>query len=125
LSDQIGKQFTLRVKKDISNILNIQLERFHDRIWMGQPSYARQILDGMNMWDNVQIKPTPIAETWRHDESSNLLNKELASSFRSCNMQLYYLANTTRPDLVYATNTMSQFQSNPRECDWKALIRTL
>lgn len=38
---------------------------------------------------------------------------------------LSYLAGRTRPDISYAVNILSQFQSNPGRMHWEALLKLL
>lgn len=38
---------------------------------------------------------------------------------------LTYLANTTRPDLAFAANVLSRFNTNPGRAHWRAAKHTL
>ena len=40
-------------------------------------------------------------------------------------MKLMYLAQQTRPDLLYAVNVLAQYQKDPRDCDYAGALRIL
>lgn len=114
-------------------LLGIQMERRPNAIWLGQPRYAREILEGANMWNfrqgehdlPVTSKPTPMVINWQHNEASEPLSKEEHAAYRSTLMKLSYLCQQTRPDMIYAVNVLAQYQQQPNKDDWKALLRVL
>ena len=112
-------------------ILGIQMERTETGIWLGQPKYAKEILEEAEMWVKegsdipITTKPSPMSTTWTHDKESKNLTDEMKTKYRSRLMKLSYLAQQTRPDIQYTVNVLAQYQQDPRDCDWNALTRLM
>jgi len=121
----LNAKYQLRVSKDVKFSLSIQLEQTDDGIWIGQPTYAKEILVSAGLWENTSTKPTPMMTSWTHDLDSPSLSKEKSTFFRSYLMKIAHLANQTRPDLSCSCNLLAQYQVSPTESDWKALERIL
>ena len=104
-------------------VLKVHLHRLENGdVWIGQPQYAQKILSEAGMWDaDVPIKVAPMSVSWTHDEESKKLDAECAKQYHSWVMMLAYLAQTTRPDILYTVNRLAGHQQDPRECDWNAL----
>jgi len=113
-------KFTIKDIGEAKHVVGLQLERFQDEIYLGQPKYAQKILQTMGMWE-CDPKPIPMSPNWTHDEQSPKLTKKDEQLYKSCAMMLSYLAQQTRPDIVFAVNTLAQYQTDCREADWKAL----
>ena len=86
------------------------------------------------MWDTetkegivvpIDIAPTPMTVGWTHDEKSKPLDAKGTELYRSIVMSLMYLATNTRPDLSFATNLLSGYQTDAREHDLQAAQRIL
>jgi hypothetical protein len=113
-------------------LFGLKLERTKNGLWLGQPTYTETILKEMGMWnvagsnESIQTKPNPMAPTWVHDTKRGWLTEDEKSKFISIVMKLSYLAQQTRPDILFAVNKLAQYQNaNPTKSDWGALIRIL
>jgi hypothetical protein len=133
LKSVLRKRFET-VDMDGSNrLLGIKYERFENSVYLGQPDYAQKILEGTGMWNtevNGRTVPvdsvlTPMVESFAHLNDSPELNPARAEEYRSVLMKLSYLAQQTRPDLVYSVNVLAQKLQKPDEHSNKALKRIL
>jgi hypothetical protein len=112
-------------------ILGISIERFADGVFFGQPTYTREILEEAGMWKHettglpIEEKSTPMMTSWEHDSSSPFLTEKERSDFLSVLMKLAYLAQQSRPDILYAVNKLAQYQGKANHSDRKALERIL
>jgi hypothetical protein len=117
---EVSRKFNIKYLGDAKHVLGLQLEQFNNCIYLGQPRYAKNILELADMWD-THPKQMPMTVNWQHDESSPPVNKTRHNLYRSLVMMLSYLAQQTRPDIVFAVNNLAQYQTDCREHDWKAL----
>ena len=94
---------------------------------MGQPIYSEQLLRDYDMWELPESfwSETPMSTTWEHTDDSVPLDPETSSEFISLIARLLYLAMQTRPDILFAVNTLAQFQRGPRMCDMDAGVKIL
>ena len=114
-------------------ILGIKLKRIGDGILINQSQYAIDMLIDAGMWDMevqgqrvpVTTKSTPMSSTWAHDPLSPRLYGVDVTKYKSFLMKLSYLAQQTRPDIAFTVNTLAQYQIEPRECHWKAIVHLL
>jgi hypothetical protein len=85
------------------------------------------------MWDMdvkgqrvpVTTKSAPMSMTWEHDPLSPLMKGVDITKYKSFLMKLSYLAQQTRPDIAFTVNMLAQYQLEPRECNWKAIVHLL
>lgn len=125
----IKTKFDLRENTDEASwILKIRIERFQHGIWIGQTQYIEKILRQHGLWDiddDSKIFRTPMSTTWARDELAPRLTKEQAQIYVSMIAQCLYLATTSRPDILFAVNSLSQFQQNPTTNELNAAYRIL
>jgi hypothetical protein len=120
----LRKHFSITELGDAKHILGLQISKEQQGLYLGQPGYAREILQTMGMED-CSTRPTPMTVGWTHDVDSPPLPEDKKKKYHSVVMKLAYLSNQTRPDIAFAVNTLSQYQVDSRENDWNALIRIL
>jgi hypothetical protein len=130
VKQEIGKKFALKDGGTVNTIVGLQMIPFENSTWLGQERYAQEILEAANMWDTtkdfrVDVKPTPMVVGWTHNENSEELSPLQGKDFVSILMKLSYLAQQSRPDILYAVNYLAQYQKDVRMHDWKALMRIL
>jgi hypothetical protein len=124
IKEYLKTQFSITELGEAKHFLGIKIERVDNGIYVGQPGYASEILGDLDMM-NCKPKPTPMAVGWEHDPHSPNLTLEKKKAYHSLVMKLSYLSHQTRPDLCFAVNTLSQYQTDSREHDWKALIHVM
>jgi hypothetical protein len=131
IKDRFKIQYEMSDLGTAKYVLGISIERFGTGTYFGQPNYIREILESTNMWEidrtgeTINTKSSPMMTTWEHDDKAILLDDEAKSSFMSTLMKLAYLAQQSRPDILFAINKLSQFQSKANLSDQKALERIL
>ncbi len=79
------------------------------------------IIDDVRLKD-AKVKPVPVkVSLWLH-----MIKKEppfdLDFSHRSAVGKLNYLAQTTRPDIMYVTHQIAKYSSDPRQPHGKAIL---
>ena len=130
----IKSQFEIKDLGQAKVIIGLTHERIGDGVYIGQQHYAQQVLRDFGMWDTetkegivipIDIASTPMSVGWIHDEKSKPLDPKGVEFFRSIVMSLMYLATNTRPDLSFATNLLSGYQTDAREHDLRAAHRIL
>lgn len=122
----LKKQFKMNDLGPISNILGIRVERQGQKgkIKLNQSLYIEGLLERFNMKDcktantpleanvNQQVKDLKPPTNSETDEMKEKPYRQLVGS-------LLYLANTTRPNIMFATNFLSRFCENARIMHWK------
>ena len=129
----IKQSFKTRDMGDVDKIIGMEHVRFENSIYVGQPSYTRKILEQSDNWTihtsdserPVGIKLSPMSEGWKHDDDSVLLSEEDKTVYVHQLMQLVYLASHSRPDISYATNSLSAYLQKPTNCAAVALKRIM
>ncbi|GJS36157.1 hypothetical protein Tco_0534539 [Tanacetum coccineum] len=102
---------TLFIKKDMSDIMLVQVQQKEDGIFISQDNYVAEILTKFN-FANVKSASTPI-------ETQKPLNKDEEATdvdvhlYRSMIGSLMYLT-ASRPDIMYAVCAYSRFQVTPK-----------
>ena len=126
----------LKTKFEMSDIgpaeyvLGISIKRFPNGMFFGQPNYTRELLESCGMWNDddgypINIKSSPMMTSWEHDPEGQPLSEKDRSEFLSILMKMAYLAQQSRPDILFAVNKLSQFQSKCNSSDQRALERIL
>lgn len=126
IKEELKTKFALREGSEDANwILKIRIEKLDTGTWLGQPAYIEKLLRKQDLWDLPISKQfrTPMSVTYKHDRLSPLLNADDTTRYASLIAQYLYLAMTTRPDILYATNTLAQFQREPHSSDMEAALR--
>ena len=123
-------QYEMKDLGDAKYLLGIQIERRNGGVWMGQPRYTQDFLKEAQMWTDAAgkettSKPTPMSALWKHDPDAESLDAESHSLYRSNLMKASYLAQQTRPDIVYTVNVLAEHQQAPNKSDELALERLM
>lgn len=128
IKTQIQSKFGIKDLGEAEWILKIQIQRFASSMWLGQTAYIEKILREHECWDIAvsKMKATPMEVSWTHDEMDTPLNDLDNQRYTRIIAELLYLAQMTRPDIMYAVNVLAQFQrGNARTCDMNAAMRVL
>ena len=124
VKDALRQKFTIKDIGEAKHVLGMQLIQSPEYLYLGQPKYVDEILREADMW-GCNSRPTPMSVNWQHDENSLSLNKMQIKRYRSLVMMLSYLAQQTRPDIIFAVNTLAQYQNDCRNHDWDALMHII
>ena len=126
VKDLLKKQFKMNDLGPVTNILGIRVERQGQKgkIKLNQRLYIEDLLERFNMTNcktantpleanvNQQVKDLKTATNSEIDEMNEKPYRQQVGS-------LLYLANTTRPDIMFAINFLCRFCENPRILHWK------
>ena len=122
-------EFDVKDLGTLSRYVNIQVERGKGKIFVHQRAHVEGVIKKFGM---VECKPSPTpavpsAElTKKQCPVSKDEKKEMAEvPYRQMVGSLWYAANGTRPDIVYATNVVSKYGNNPGVSHFKAVKRIL
>jgi len=114
--------------------LGLQLEHFHSGIFIYQAAYVQKILEKFNMDKSYPTK-TPMVvrsldiekDPFRpREEEEEILGPHVP--YLSAIGALMYLANSTRPDIVFAVNLLARHSAAPTKRHWigvKTVLRYL
>jgi hypothetical protein len=118
--------------REAKKVLGIELTRNKEEGWifMGQGSYAREVLKRFNM-EACKPKTTPldVNQKLTSDMAAEMSQEEKEimerTPYREAVGSLMYLMVSTRPDLAAAVQIVSRFATNPAPAHWKAVQRVL
>lgn len=126
---QIASRFEIRDITTCTRYLGMEIKETDENICISQGRYIEEILNEFNM---TECKPatTPMETGLKIDTSvtattDDSKDKSLATNYRKCIGCLQYLVTTTRPDITFAVNYLSRFNSCPNNQAWQALKRIL
>lgn len=102
--------------------LGIQIDwQENGNIFLHQSDYTNLMLKVFGTLDCTPVAtPMPshnTQQTMKCDASA----KNKVYSYKQAIGAILYLANNTRPDIAYAVNFLSRYQSNPRDLHWTLL----
>ena len=103
--------------------LSITRKREEKTLYVSQPEYIQKILKRFHMdqCNPVDLPATPGAFFNRSDEDQG----SIQAPFREAVGSLLYLMLSSRPDISFAVNQVSQFCENPQRCHWTAVKRIM
>lgn len=109
--------------------LRITRDRKNGKLWVDQEHYVDSILQRFNM-ANCHPVSTPAEANVKLDKSMSPTTPEETREMKEVPYQeavgcLTYLAQTTRPDISFAVNQVSQFNANPGRTHWNAVKRIM
>ena len=113
----------------VSYLLGIKIDYDKESIKLSQEIYIEKLLKEYNLNDCKSTK-TPVElgiKLSRLDSSSNEFEVEEMKNvpYRQLVGSLMYIAQATRPDILYVTCKLSQFVSNPGRMHWMQAKRVL
>lgn len=128
---QLSAEFKMKDMGPVKHILGISVERDGPvgTITIMQKQYINDVISRFNMKDansvstplEVGIKLTKEMEPKTETEKENMKDKP----YRELVGSLVYLANSTRPDIAYASSELSRYCANPGSQHWKAAKRVI
>lgn len=121
----IAGAFDIKDVGEVSYFLGLQLRRnrAQGQIWLGQPKYARDMLQRFGMSDCKPVV-TPL-EANTHLGCSDGEPVESDIPYAELVGSLLYLTVNTRPDLAFSAGVLSRFVAAPSDVHWKAAKRVL
>ncbi|XP_035221084.1 uncharacterized mitochondrial protein AtMg00810-like [Stegodyphus dumicola] len=110
-------------KAEVANeFLGISFEYSQNKLTLGQKAYVEKLLNRFRMLD-CKPSDTPLVPK---STSSNFVNGErFHGPYRELVGALLYLSMTTRPDILFSVNCLSQIQEQPTNSAWAGLKQIL
>lgn len=123
---ELSEAFEMKDLGRIRMCLGIEFLRDKDkRVYLNQKRYTEEILERFGM-SECKAASTPIESNCKLTKPE-YVNKEVMGQYPYQNLigALMYLAVSTRPDIAFAVNYLSQFNTNYNAEHWKAAKRVL
>lgn len=123
---QLSYAFEMKDMGRINHCLGIEFTRDEDdRVYLNQSVYLEKVLDRFGMSECKPIM-TPMDVNMRLEKPKSMKNDVMSQfPYQSLIGALMYLAVSTRPDIAFAVNYLSQFNTNYDLEHWKAAKRVL
>lgn len=127
---QIEAKFVIGDCSDLTWFLGIAFDVGDNHMTLNHTSYVKTLLEKYQMQD-CNKTATPLAEKCEltKDDSPDAGSDEQiemqAYDYRGLVGSISYLAQTTRPDLSFASHLLSKFLNNPGKTHWKAAKHVL
>jgi hypothetical protein len=101
--------------------LSITRNRKEKLLYVSQPDYTEKILKRFHMdgCNPVDLPATPGSFLSKYSNPE----KAIKVPFKEATGSLMYLMLSTRPDIAFAVNQISQFCENPQQAHWNAVRR--
>lgn len=127
--DLLSKKFDIKVLGRTRKLLGVEFEENKNDLYIHQSDYIQKVCEKYKNF-NFPTVSLPIAvgtvlsktQCPNSDEETTVMSKLPYRSILGC---LAFIANRTRPDICYAVNILSQFQSNPGLIHWNTLLKLL
>jgi hypothetical protein len=127
--EKLKRKFEIKVLGKTKKLLGVEFEEMQGKLYIHQTSYIDKVCKNYERY-HYPVTSLPIAK-------GIVLSKMQAPStkpeitemsnlpYRNLLGCLAFLASRTRPDISYAVNVLSQFQSNPGIYHWNILLKLL
>lgn len=129
LKEQLMAQFQMKDLGYAEQVLGMRVTQADGRITLDQEKYIEQLLERFGMVNcNPVSTPFDSCQKLTKDmcpKSSDEAERMSKVPFRELVGGLQFLAQCTRPDVSFAVNAISSFNSNPGEAHWTAAKRIL
>lgn len=127
--ETLKMKFDLKVMGRTRKLLGVWFEETNNKFLLSQTKYIEEIGQQYKKF-NFPITSLPIAvgTVLSKDQCPNSEDERVKMAkmpYRNLIGCLAFLAGRTRPDISYAVNILSQFQSNPGIAHWEALLKLL
>lgn len=127
--NQLKIHFDLKVMGTTKKLLGVEFERKDGELYIHQTAYITEVCDRFKKF-KYPISSLPICKGSVYSKTScpkseSEINEMKQIPYRSVLGCLSFIANRTRPDISYAINIFSQFQSNPGIVHWNGLLKLL
>lgn len=127
--DILTSEFDIKDLGKTRKLLGVEFEEVEGKLYIHQNAYIEKIRSVFSKY-KLPITSLPIAKgvvlSKTQCPQTEIERKEMEFiPYRSAIGYLSFLASRTRPDISYATNILSQFQSNPGMVHWDAVLKLL
>ena len=123
----LKNKFEMKDLEETKYYIGLQIEHLQNGILLHQSNYTEKVLKHFNMEKanplstpmvvrSLNMKKNPFRP---REDNEEVLGPEVP--YLSAIGALMYLANCTRPDIVFATNLLARFSSSPTRRHWNGI----
>ncbi|GFW46837.1 retrovirus-related Pol polyprotein from transposon TNT 1-94 [Trichonephila clavipes] len=110
----LQKNFDLKIMGKTKKLLGIEFEEIGNSLFIHQRSYIRRLCEIYEKYKYpVSSLPISKGQVLSKLDSPKTSEEILTVPYRNLIGSLSFIAIRTRPDIMYAVNVLSQFQTNP------------
>lgn len=125
----LNKYFDLKALGKTRKLLGVEFEEDERTLFLYQTSYIEEVYKKFDNF-NIPTRSLPITKNNIYSKSQSPqtiaeINEMKSIPYRNLLGCLSFLASRTRPDISYAVNILSQFQSEPGLVHWHGLLNLL
>lgn len=124
LQNFLNQKFRMKDVGKVACCLGMRVTQKNDQIWLDQERYINDILERFGMQD---CKPVGTPSDTHQKLSVNMVTSENSLvgqlPFQEAVGSLLYLAQGSRPDISFAVNDVSRFNTKHTDIHWKAVKR--
>ena len=121
LIKHLDNNFKIKNLGIVNQFLNVKFTYHNDKIILNQTNYINELLIKYNM---IGCNPTNTPLIKSNDDGAKLTIEKI-SLYQQIIGNLIYLANSTRPDLLFCTSYLSRFMTNPKTIHLTSAKRVL
>jgi hypothetical protein len=115
IETDLHKAFDIVSLGAVNYLLGISIQRYSQRITMSQTTYLEEVLRRFNL-GHVKTSSIPILRLYQDQKKMKSQKRNiLIGALVGC---LSHLANSTRPDIIFAVNILSKANHNYSEDHW-------
>ncbi len=105
-----------------TDYVGVNIKKLKDRSYeFTQQALTDSIINDSGLKD-AKVKPVPEKVSLQLHAFKDKPAFDLSFNYRSAVGKLNYLAQTTRPDIMYATNQIAKYLSDPRQSHGEAIL---
>ena len=121
VKDALSQRFSIKDLGKLHHFLRVTIESDEEcgQIWIGKPTYTRNLLEKFEMQDCKSVG-TPVdvnTQLVKATDEEEPINQQL---YQSAIGSLMYLCVSTRPHIAYAIGSLAKFTSKPINLHWMA-----
>ena len=125
IKKNLHNEFKMKELGQIKHCLGMRIIRSESKITIDQELYIKQVLEKFGM-TNCKPVTTPMNASEKISKEDSPQSEEEKDYMKNVPYQeaigsLMYLAQCTRPDIIYAVNKLSRYNTNPGPKHWSAV----
>ena len=118
--EKLSRKFKVKDMGKLHYFLGVQVNQKPGKIWIGQPTYTKEILEKFNM-ENSKPVSTPVEQGTKLTNATEEEERIDTELYQSAIGSLLYLSSKTRPDIAFAVGSVARFCQQPSMQHWKAV----
>ncbi|XP_062544965.1 uncharacterized protein LOC134211764 isoform X1 [Armigeres subalbatus] len=126
---KLNKTFRMKDLGKASSCLGIRINREKSAVALDQEAYIESILARFNMQScksvSTPMNPSVKLTKTMTPQSADDFDKMKRVPYQEAVGSLMYLAQCTRPDILFAVNQLSRYNTNPEPIHWDAVKHLL